>query len=126
MKYKDGVYTEVVSMQNGRPKTMQFSIEIEHAMQVADALSKAIAGKEIIITAGFDGKHMAGSKHYSGNAFDMRKWHYTNDELSTLFVNLCQNLGEDYDVVMEATHVHVEYDPKSNARLETTRPEKKK
>lgn len=112
MKYKNGVYTEVTAMQNGKKKRLKPSAEIEIAVNAAEALSQAIAKKEIVITAIFDGKHMKGSKHYEGNAFDMRTWIYTNEELSTLYINLAQNLGEDYDVVLHKTHLHVEYDPK--------------
>lgn len=118
MKYKDGVYTEVVSMQKGRPKKMQFSVEIEHALNVADALSKTIAGKEIVVTAGFDGSHKIGSKHYEGNAFDMRTWKtlYNSNQLNNLVENLRSNLGNDYDIVLHSTHLHIEYDPKGEKK----------
>lgn len=112
MKYKDGVYKEVLSVVDGRETAIKPSVEIETAMQVADALSKAISKKEIIITAILDGKHMTGSKHYDGDAFDMRIWIYTEDELNTLVSNLGENLGKDYDIVLHKTHLHVEYDPK--------------
>jgi len=112
MKYKDGVYIEATAIVNGRKKRLKFSREIETAMDVADALSKAIAKKEMVVTAGFDGKHMAGSKHYEGNAFDMRSRIYTDYELRTLLDNLRENLGTDYDVVDEVSHIHIEYDPK--------------
>lgn len=112
MKFKDGVYKEVVAVQNGREVVLRPSVEIETAMETADALSKAIARKDITITAIFDGKHMIGSKHYSGNAFDMRKTHYTNYQLTTLVQNIKDNLGIDFDIVIEKTHVHIEYDPK--------------
>lgn len=114
MKYKNGVYTEATAIMDGRKKRLKFSREIEIAMDVADALSKAIAKKEIVITAGFDGRHMAGSKHYEGNAFDMRSRFYTDRELVTLLANLRENLGPDYDVVDEVSHIHIEYDPKKN------------
>lgn len=113
MKHKNGVYSEVVSWENGRKKKLFPSAEIEHAMHVADALSKAICECEIIITAIFDGKHMTGSKHYNGNAFDMRKWIFTPSQLNQFLTDLRANLGPDYDVVEEETHIHIEYDPKN-------------
>lgn len=112
MNYKEGVYKEVLAVVAGNETHVKPSVEIETSMEVADALSKAIANKEIVITAILDGKHMTGSKHYDGNAFDMRIWIYTEDELKTLVSNLRDNLGKDYDIVLHKTHLHVEYDPK--------------
>jgi len=111
MKFKDGVYTEVMQMRDNKPSKLIPSQQIQAAMHAADSLSKAIAKKEIVITAIFDGTHMSGSKHYTGNAFDMRRNHYTPKELDTLLENLRGSLL-DFDVVLEATHIHVEYDPK--------------
>ena len=45
--------------------------EILHAMAVADVVCGNF-GVEPVCTAMLDGKHMTGSKHYSGNAFDLR------------------------------------------------------
>jgi|GEM_PF-1375879 len=112
MKYKNGVYIEATVFYGGKKKRLKFSREIETAMDVADALSKAIAKKEMVVTSGFDGKHMTGSKHYEGNAFDMRSRIYTDPELRTLLDNLRDNLGPDYDVLDEVSHIHIEYDPK--------------
>jgi hypothetical protein len=112
MKYKNGVYTEVTLIEDGKQNHLKTSPEIQHAMHVADALSKAVSGKEILITALFDGTHKKGSKHYEGNAFDIRKWHYNNDQLHSLLINLKENLGPDYDIIEEKTHIHIEYDPK--------------
>lgn len=112
MNYKEGVYKEVLAVVAGNETHIKPSVEIKTAMEVADALSKAIANKEIVITAILDGKHMTGSKHYEGNAFDIRTRIYTEDELKTLVSNLIDNLGKDYDVVNEGSHIHIEYDPK--------------
>jgi hypothetical protein len=112
MIYKDGVYLEVVKVLDSKKFRLKPSDEITHAMNVADALSKSISGKEMIVTAVFDGMHMDGSKHYSGDAFDVRKWNYTMEQLSSFISNLRDNLGTDYDIVIESTHIHIEYDPK--------------
>lgn len=112
MEFKEGVYKEVLAVVAGNETVIKPSVEIEIAMEVADALSNAIAKKEIIITAILDGKHMIGSKHYDGNAFDMRIWIYTQAELNQLISNLKDNLGRDYDIILHETHLHIEYDPK--------------
>jgi hypothetical protein len=114
MKYKDGVITQMMVVSESKKKLLEPSPEIESAILAANALSKAIAGKEIVVTALLDGKHMKGSKHYSGNAFDMRTQQgmYSSEQINTLYENLKDNLGKDYDVVLHPTHIHVEYDPK--------------
>ena len=58
---------------------------------------------ELVITAGDDGKHMVGSKHYEGLAVDIR--FPLRDEIRA-------TLGPDWDVVWEKDHIHAEYDPK--------------
>ncbi|MFW5831267.1 MAG: hypothetical protein ACOCVA_03390 [Prolixibacteraceae bacterium] len=124
MKHKDGVYIEATAMIGGRKKRLEFSREIEKAMDVADALSKAIAKKEMVVTAGFDGSHMQGSKHYEGNAFDMRSRFYTDSELRTLLDNLRENLGPHYDVIDEVSHIHIEYDPKPGVGVSNSNTKK--
>ena len=63
-----------------------------------------------VITSGLDGNHMEGSKHYIGQAIDLRTRDLTNPSLAR--DKLSQSLGSDYDVVLESDHIHVEYDPK--------------
>lgn len=113
MNFKDGVYPQVISYKRGKQVRIEASEQIKEAMHTADALSKAIAGREIVVTAILDGKHKEGSKHYQGEAFDMRRWGYSQQELNQLLVDMKANLGLDYDVVLESTHVHIEYDPKN-------------
>ena len=76
-------------------------------------------GKRFTVTAMADGKHMAGSKHYTGDAFDVRTrdegpdFQQWPDNVKRHLRNALKNtLGADYDVVIEPTHIHVEYDPK--------------
>lgn len=64
-----------------------------------------------------DGKHSANSLHYSGMAVDMRSKHLTQEESRKVFFALRNDLGGDYDVLLEAEntdneHLHIEYDPK--------------
>lgn len=67
---------------------------------------------EIVITSGTDGSHMVGSKHYSGEALDVRISNFPNKEAVATFARLLRlRLGGDYDVVIEADHLHIEYDP---------------
>jgi hypothetical protein len=69
-------------------------------------------GYEAIITSGRDGKHRAGSLHYLGRALDFRTRHVISHHKTQIVDSLAARLGPDYDVVLEETHLHVEYDPK--------------
>jgi len=67
---------------------------------------------EMVITSCCDGIHKAGSKHYSGNAFDLRFWQIAESQRTNVCAKLRLVLKGDYDVVLEKDHIHVEYDPK--------------
>lgn len=67
-------------------------------------------GSDLTITSFIEGKHSPGSLHYKGYGFDARTWDL-DDEHQTA-ADLRQALGRDFDVVVEATHIHVEFDPK--------------
>lgn len=68
--------------------------------------------KRLIITSGLDGKHSTNSLHYVGRALDIRTRHLQPLHRTLLKRHLKDRLGPDYDVVLEKTHLHVEYDPK--------------
>jgi len=68
--------------------------------------------QDVVITSLMDGEHMEGSKHYEGMAVDLRTFFFTREEVENVATDLHAELGEDYDVVVEPTHIHVEYDPK--------------
>ena len=67
----------------------------------------------VYITSGTDGRHMVGSKHYSGEAIDVRSYNFPSRQGVVAFAEkLRLRLGKDYDVVVEHDHIHLEYDPK--------------
>lgn len=68
---------------------------------------------ELVITSVMDGKHMEGSKHYKGLAFDFRSRDIDEGDIVFVRMKLKEWLGSDYDVIYENDHFHVEYDPKS-------------
>jgi hypothetical protein len=67
--------------------------------------------KKLTITSILDGKHMVGSKHYLGLAFDCRIWGFTKAELIALVKELKRTLGCMFDVVLETekVHIHIEW-----------------
>jgi hypothetical protein len=72
-----------------------------------------IIGKTITITSANDSKHSANSLHYEDLALDIRIRNLTIDEQRFLirFLNFKDDKN-NYDVVLEKDHIHVEYDPK--------------
>lgn len=94
-----------------RPETL-------FAMTVADGLFDELFGRgnekgEFVVTACVDGKHMAGSLHYQGLAFDFRTFNLNVGEYAMLRDRLTSALGPDFDVVHEDDHLHCEYQPKT-------------
>jgi hypothetical protein len=67
-------------------------------------------GFEVVITSGTDGTHKRGSKHYSGDALDFRTSNLTLEQRKALIAGLMARLGDDYDIILERDHLHVEYD----------------
>ena len=67
-----------------------------------------IERKELVITSTYEGNHSEGSLHYANLAVDIQRAANGN----TVKNGLQDKLGRDYDVVLEPTHIHIEYDPK--------------
>ena len=70
------------------------------------------ADYEVTVTSGRDGIHKEDSKHYTGDAVDIRN----RDMRLPVYTarKLGDELGNDFDVVYEKDHIHIEYDPKKN------------
>jgi len=68
------------------------------------------AGEEAVITSTWDGVHSPSSLHYSNDAYDVRLPMTNGRQIAK---KIRQRLGKDYDVVVEKTHIHIEYDPKT-------------
>lgn len=67
---------------------------------------------DCVITSASDGKHGPHSLHYEGKALDLRTRHLSGQGLQAVFEKLKESLGPQFDVVMEATHFHIEWQPK--------------
>lgn len=70
-------------------------------------------GKTLVITSCTDSKHSRGSLHYVGFAFDGRIKDLVESEKQRMLEELHHALGDDFDVVCETDHFHVEFQPKN-------------
>ena len=91
------------------------------------AYAYATFGTDCIITSGTegdpsDGVHSALSKHYTGEALDFRTRMFrsvsfgydkfeADSRIEMLASLIRESLTDEYDVVVESTHIHVEFDP---------------
>ena len=69
-------------------------------------------GHECWITSAAEGTHKKGSLHYLGLALDFRTRDMTKAEKTALVGLVIEALTEEFDVVLEKTHLHIEYHPK--------------
>lgn len=67
--------------------------------------------QEFVITSITDGLHKSGSLHYDGLAFDIRTFNLRGISGYEMVDRLKEALGSQFDVVLEPSHIHVEFDP---------------
>ena len=105
---------------------LKFGVDIYHLKRplrkklgVIDNIFKEYTEmSEAVITSTRNDLHSLESLHFDDNAIDLRS--PKKPEIRGIkplslkeFCNLLQGgLGDDFDVVLEGNHIHVEYDPK--------------
>lgn len=67
-------------------------------------------GQEFVITSVRDGVHKSGSFHYRGLAFDIRTRSLSGISVNEMATKLRCSLGSQFQVIVEANHLHVEFD----------------
>jgi hypothetical protein len=103
LSVKDGVKVGGI-----QPETILALIVVQslfHEMRIPCVLTSAEDSSE----------HMPSSYHYKGLAVDIRlpSKYLDTPGIDDVIVNSIHNsLGKEYDVVLESTHIHIEYDPK--------------
>jgi hypothetical protein len=71
----------------------------------------SLHGHNLVITSITDGQHGENSYHYDGLAIDCRTHYFDGiDEIHEVARELRDRLGSLYDVVVEQTHIHIEFD----------------
>jgi hypothetical protein len=100
IKIKEGV--SILSLDN----------KLVLALIVADQVYHAYGCNECVLTSACDGKHGEHSLHYKGLAIDLRTRNVDPEMLMKIVNTLIINLGEEFDVILENDHIHIEFDPK--------------
>ena len=90
--------------------------EIVRIVEVARETAPAMVKETVWITSAADGSHMSGSLHFVNRAYDIRINNIVGfadfPKAAEVWAERIQaSLGDDYDVVLEEDHIHVEYDP---------------
>ena len=67
---------------------------------------------ECVLTEGSGAKHGNASLHYVGLAIDLRTRNIPANLREEIADRIRRALGEQYDVVLESDHIHIEYQPK--------------
>jgi hypothetical protein len=86
------------------------SNEILLAIVVCADIYRGQNNNPLFITSLTDGQHMPGSLHACGDAVDIRLPSETSNTAMVQMIRAA--LTSDYDVVLEADHIHIEYDPR--------------
>ena len=94
-------------------KVMGIKPETLFAMVIANGVVENFwKDYEMTVTSVTDSTHGIGSKHYIGQAFDIRtKDMPEKGDIPALLKYLREYLGNGYDVVFEKDHIHIEFDP---------------
>ena len=87
-----------------RPEILFAVVAVERAY--------AEAGFDTMVTSCLEGQHSSGSFHYAGAAADLRTNQVPTDRLQPLVEKIRVALGGDFDVILEADHLHIEFQPK--------------
>jgi len=101
MKLKKGVKLAGI-----QPEIVAIFLPIEH---IAHEF-----GIELIITSVNDSNHSENSLHYTGYAIDIRIRELYSYNIRIDFRNaIAEEIGNEFDVVLESDHIHIEFDPKN-------------
>ncbi len=89
---------------------------MEQAKQAANTVMFELSGDAATITSGLDGVHGPSSLHFKGLALDFRRIDWPTFaamiDAKKQADRIREELPDDFDVVLEPTHIHVEFDPK--------------
>jgi hypothetical protein len=87
--------------------------ELVLGIDIAHGYFNSMGINEMVLTSIVDGKHSHGSLHYIGYAADIRIWAIESKGLAEFTEGLAEELGSEFDVVLEKDHIHIEFQPKN-------------
>lgn len=90
------------------------------SLKEVEELFEVMEFGEPVVTSTFGGTHSPHSLHYQNRAYDIRLPSKNVSGKSTDPVELNKDavrgikekLGSDFDIILEKSHIHIEYDPK--------------
>ena len=100
MRFKDGVHPHGVEP------------ELVLGLMVAESVWRDLGLPELVITSLRDGDHSATSLHFAGAAADLRTNDLSPEQVDDAATELKARLGVHYDVIVEASHCHLEWQPR--------------
>lgn len=92
-------------------KILGMSTELLLGLNVADQVYREYK-IELVITSVVDGRHSKTSLHYSGNGADLRTRNFPEEDHERIRAEIKDRLGEDFDVILESDHIHMEFQPR--------------
>jgi hypothetical protein len=95
-------------------KSAGLAPETWKAIVIVDRIYEGVTGHGLVITSGTDGKHMPGSKHYKGEAFDGRSRDLSPGQVREIIAETKRQLPQ-WQVIAEGNHIHFEHDPAGRA-----------
>ncbi len=81
-----------------------------------DSVFQGLVQRDAVVTFTRNGVHKKDSLHYVGEAIDLRTRDLTAKQRAVATAALQLLLGDDYDVIDEGDHIHVEYQPRPSRR----------
>jgi len=104
----------VVKLKNGVIiNGAHFYREMTRIVDCFRATAPAFSDDVLWITSANDSTHMSGSLHYMNRAFDIRIINIIGgfEEAKKWVIRAKLALGDDYDIILERDHIHVEFQP---------------
>ena len=100
----------MISLKNESVNLTGLSTKMHFAFGVAASIFLQF-DKPMVITLANDGGHRNNSQHNRGDAIDIDTHLLTDSEALAMTHVISLMLGEDFDVMLEPTHLCIEYEP---------------
>ncbi len=82
------------------------------SLHIVEVIYNSEEAPEAVITSTYEGTHSVRSLHYQNRAYDLRLPFESDVRNREIVIHLKASLGKDFDVILEETHIHIEYDPR--------------